>query len=80
MVTSINTSKVVSVPRTALSGALQGDTDLQRPQGQPHTMARARLQEGPCWQGTADKTHSSNKPSSFSYVTQGMLLEMANLL
>lgn len=94
MVTSINTSEMVSVTRIALSGTVQGNRDLQRPQEQPHTkqdwcpcaMAVARLQEGPCWEGTADKTGSSlllidpQKTGSFSYVTQGMLFEMANLL
>lgn len=37
MVTSTNTSKMVSVTRTALSVTLQGHTELQRPQEQPHT-------------------------------------------
>lgn len=91
---SINTFKMVSVTRRALSGTLQGYTDLQRPQEQPHTkqdwrpcaMAMARLQAGPCWEGTADKPGSSvllippTRTGSFSYVTQGMLFEMANLL
>lgn len=52
MVTLTNTSKMVSVTRTALSGTLQGYTDLQRSQEQPHT----KQGNG---NGTADKTGSS---------------------